>query len=212
MGARCKPGRGEHRRPPAGPAVAVVIAADHLLRDLLSAYVRGLLGVARVIEADSLEAGQAASALGADLVVWHVGNRAVGRGETEALVSGLGRPHAHIVLISSDPAAAAAARGLPGVAVVSPADGARGLADAIARWRRQAAPGGRGVRRATRLTARQREVVGLLARGLTTRMIAERLGISPRTVAVHRAAAAKRLRARTIAELLAIAVGHGLID
>jgi DNA-binding NarL/FixJ family response regulator len=43
------------------------------------------------------------------------------------------------------------------------------------------------------LTPRQREVARLVRRGMTSREIADRLGISPRTVEVHRAGIGHRL-------------------
>jgi DNA-binding NarL/FixJ family response regulator len=47
----------------------------------------------------------------------------------------------------------------------------------------------------TRLTRREREVMELLARGLTTKQIAFRLGISPVTARRHLGSAAERLGA-----------------
>jgi two-component system response regulator FixJ len=53
-----------------------------------------------------------------------------------------------------------------------------------------------------RLTPREREVLDLLADGLQHREIAERLGISPRTVEVYKARMMEKLQCRTLAEIL----------
>ena len=47
------------------------------------------------------------------------------------------------------------------------------------------------------LTAREREVAGLMADGLPNRLIAERLGISPKTLDIHRANVMRKLGAAT---------------
>jgi FixJ family two-component response regulator len=52
------------------------------------------------------------------------------------------------------------------------------------------------------LTPREREVVEAVVMGLTTREAAERFGISPRTVEVHRHSAMRKLHARNTAELV----------
>jgi len=44
-----------------------------------------------------------------------------------------------------------------------------------------------------RLSAREREVMGLMVKGLHNRLIAEQLGISPRTVEVHKARVMEKL-------------------
>jgi len=44
------------------------------------------------------------------------------------------------------------------------------------------------------LTAREQEVLGLTLAGLTSQQIAARLGVSPRTVAFHRANLWQKLR------------------
>lgn len=59
------------------------------------------------------------------------------------------------------------------------------------------------------LSDREREVMGLLVEGLHNRDVAERLGISPRTVEVHKARIMAKLEARNIAELIRIAGGPG---
>lgn len=52
------------------------------------------------------------------------------------------------------------------------------------------------------LTEREREVVGGLVRGLTNKQIGQELGISHRTVEIHRARAMRKLGAPTLAALL----------
>lgn len=52
------------------------------------------------------------------------------------------------------------------------------------------------------LTEREKQIVLLLTKGLLNREVGERLGISPRTVEVHRARAFKKLELHTISELI----------
>lgn len=54
------------------------------------------------------------------------------------------------------------------------------------------------------LSPREREVVAALAEGLPNKVIASRLGLSVRTVEMHRARAMARLQCRTFADLLRI--------
>jgi len=61
------------------------------------------------------------------------------------------------------------------------------------------------------LTARQRQVLELLARGWTTGAIARKLGLSPRTVDSHRVNLLKRLNVTTTAEAVRKAMLSGLI-
>lgn len=72
----------------------------------------------------------------------------------------------------------------------------------------------RGTRRPTRggragskkdipaLTPRQKQILRLVAEGLTNREIAHHFGISVRTVEVHRFNLMRRLRVRNVAQLL----------
>jgi RNA polymerase sigma factor (sigma-70 family) len=60
------------------------------------------------------------------------------------------------------------------------------------------------------LTNREREVMLLVAEGLTNREIGERLEISPRTVETHRERVMAKLRVRSVAELTRFVVEHGL--
>lgn len=52
------------------------------------------------------------------------------------------------------------------------------------------------------LTERETQIVSLLIKGLLNRKIGERLGISTRTVEVHRARTFKKLQVHTISELI----------
>ena len=52
------------------------------------------------------------------------------------------------------------------------------------------------------LTARQKEILKLVAQGHTNREIGEQLDISVRTVEVHRFNLMRRLRVRNVAQLL----------
>jgi RNA polymerase sigma factor (sigma-70 family) len=56
------------------------------------------------------------------------------------------------------------------------------------------------------LTGREREVMDLLVEGMHNRDVAERLGISPRTVEVHKARVMAKLGVRNLAELIRLSV------
>lgn len=62
------------------------------------------------------------------------------------------------------------------------------------------------------LTPREHEVLLLLSRGLTMRQMANRLGISPRTVETHMAKIYRKLDARTRVQAVSRAVSLGLIE
>jgi len=61
-------------------------------------------------------------------------------------------------------------------------------------------------RKVSKLTPRQREVLWLVAVGLSTKEVAKRLGCSPRTVEIHRGAMMLKLGARSTAEAVRIAI------
>jgi DNA-binding NarL/FixJ family response regulator len=63
-----------------------------------------------------------------------------------------------------------------------------------------------------RLTARQREVLQLVAEGCSNKEIATRLGISPKTVEFHRSGILQTLRLKTTADLIKYAVRHRLVS
>ena len=58
------------------------------------------------------------------------------------------------------------------------------------------------------LSPREREIAGLVAQGLRNPAIAERLGISPRTVEVHKARIMDKLGARGLDDLIRIMSGR----
>ncbi len=58
------------------------------------------------------------------------------------------------------------------------------------------------------LSAREREVLRLLAAGLATKQIAHRMELSPRTVEMFRRRIRQRLEANSIAEAVSIWMGH----
>jgi RNA polymerase sigma factor (sigma-70 family) len=52
------------------------------------------------------------------------------------------------------------------------------------------------------LTPREKEVFGVISQGLTHREIGDMLGISPRTVEVHKGRIMEKLGVKTLAELI----------
>ena len=64
--------------------------------------------------------------------------------------------------------------------------------------------------RLARLTPRERDVMAAMVRGLQNKMIAHELGISPRTVEIHRARLMAKLEASSVAEIVRISLQSGL--
>jgi DNA-binding CsgD family transcriptional regulator len=67
-------------------------------------------------------------------------------------------------------------------------------------------------RRISELTPRQRDVLLLVAVGMSNKEIAIELGLSPRTVEIHRKAMMIRLGARSTADAVRIAVYSGISE
>jgi len=61
------------------------------------------------------------------------------------------------------------------------------------------------------LSERERQVLGLVAEGLTNAQIAERLGLSRKTVDVHRTNLMRKLDIHDVTELVKFALRHGII-
>ena len=68
------------------------------------------------------------------------------------------------------------------------------------------------VQRGTSLTEREREVLGWLARGLSSKEVAQRLDISVRTVETHRANLMHKLGVKSVALMIQVALREGIID
>jgi len=60
-----------------------------------------------------------------------------------------------------------------------------------------------------RLTAREHEVLGRIAQGASNKEAGRELGISPRTIEVHRARIMEKLGAKNAADLMRIVLGKG---
>ncbi len=87
------------------------------------------------------------------------------------------------------------------------------LASAIEEARGAGRPAGRDETsgaRIARLTPREREMLVCLVGGDTNKMIGQKLGISPRTVELHRAQVMSRLNAANLAELIQTALAGGI--
>lgn len=65
---------------------------------------------------------------------------------------------------------------------------------------------------ASTLTARERQVLHLVADGLSNREMAEKLGLSPKTIDRHRTNLMEKIGVHSVAQLLAYALKEGLLD
>jgi two-component system response regulator FixJ len=68
------------------------------------------------------------------------------------------------------------------------------------------------LKRMSRLTPRQLEVLSLVAGGMTSRDIAQKLGISKRTVDVHRYLTGKIVGSKNVVQLIRTALRQKLIS
>jgi DNA-binding NarL/FixJ family response regulator len=98
-------------------------------------------------------------------------------------------------------------------AVRSVANGKRYLSPAIAQivLRQLKNPRLRGADGGDRLTLREREVLRLLTDGATSKDIAQRLGISPKTAQAHRENIKNKLGLRSTAEMVRYALKHKIV-
>lgn len=73
------------------------------------------------------------------------------------------------------------------------------------------APGAQSAReRLAALSPREREVLSRLLTGLSSKLIAKELGLSPRTIEVHRSNIKDKLQVGTMSEAMALAASAGM--
>lgn len=130
---------------------------------------------------------------------------------------------APIVMISADASVAHAVAAVKNGAfdyMVKPLDGrdmVKRVGNAIAAYERQAnaqvaRPVACGFPGQAALTPRERQVLNEIANGASNKEAGRRLGISPRTVEVHRARIMDKIGARNAADLVRIVLGGGHND
>jgi DNA-binding NarL/FixJ family response regulator len=61
-------------------------------------------------------------------------------------------------------------------------------------------------------TTRERQILALLAEGQTNKHVAKTLGLSVRTVEVHRMALMRKLGAHSAPEMMRVAIRRGLVE
>jgi len=63
-----------------------------------------------------------------------------------------------------------------------------------------------------RLTGRERQVLEQVAMGHPNKVIGYNLGISPRTVEIHRARVIEKMEARNLSHLVRLAIASGVVS
>lgn len=212
--------------PPASgvPVLRIVIADDHaLVREGLRATLEGMAGVQVVGEAaDGRAALDLVSQLQPDVLLADIGMPEMNGLAVLRTLREAGSP-VHVVLLtmydSEDHVAEALRHGAAGYLVKNSA--LDDLDKALAAVRRgeiytsasvaDKVPGARAKERAA-LTARQRDVLRLVARGHSSKEAARVLGLSAMTVETHRAQIMERLHIRDLAGLVRYAIRIGLVE
>jgi len=203
----------------------VVVADDHtLMRTSLRRVLEDAPGIEVVAEADDLTStAYRLAALRPDVLVLDL---QMADGSSLALVDDLSErmPQTRVVVVSMDDTLGFVQRALNAgaCAYVLKENADEELAEAV----RAAALGQHYVspplarrlsdaRRALtggRLSARETEVLRLIALGYTNLEIATQLGVSPRTVETHRAHVHRKLGKRTRSQLVGYALRQGLLE
>jgi DNA-binding NarL/FixJ family response regulator len=210
--------------------IRVLLADDHtLVRAGIQGLLKGLPGVEVVGEAgDGQEALRLAEALRPDLVLMDVGMPGLNGLEVAGRLATLD-PSIRVIILSMHTSEEYVLRALRagcagyllkasavaelevavravarGESYLSPAVSKRVVDDYVSRTGGATDP-------LDALTPRQREILQLAAEGHSSKEIAERLGVSYRTVEAHRAQLMERLGVHDLAGLVRFAVRVGLI-
>ena len=210
--------------------VRLVLADDHaLVRQGLRALLEKIEGVTVVAEVgDGRDAVNAAIVHEADIVMMDI--KMPGLNGLEALLRlRKESPHVRVVMLSMyagdeyfqmalDAGASGyllkdADRAELELALKSVANGETYLTHMVAQYAVQSSRDNKSRRLGTResLTSRQREILQLIVEGNTSKEIAARLSLSPRTVESHRADIMERLGVYDLPGLVLIALRAGLI-
>jgi two-component system, NarL family, nitrate/nitrite response regulator NarL len=194
----------------------VIVADSSLLRAGLVALASALPGVLVVAQHEYLDALDLPAVGGVDLVLWGLGEQAEGGPGAELLAT------TPTVLVVESAARvpellAAGARGVLwrdldgerlGAAIQAVLAGAtvldEGMVPVLLERKAAQAPG-------VELTPRETEVLGLMAEGLSNKLIAARLGISEHTAKFHVNAVLDKLGAETRTEAVVRAARQGLL-
>jgi two-component system, NarL family, response regulator NreC len=209
-----------------GGAIRIVLADDHAaMRESLRVLLDGEADIDVIAETDSLQA-----------VIGHINARRpdvlvldLGMGDHGSGIEALARLHreardTRIVVLTMNDDSAFAARALDNGAMglvlkdMADSDLPAAVCDA-SRAKRYVSPslaaklsGERGRPDGDKLTPREREVLRLIALGHTSVEIANKLGLSPRTIETHRARIHRKLGLDTRAELVHYALRHDLLQ
>lgn len=208
-----------------GP-IRILLADDHAaMRESLRALLDGEADIDVIAETDSLQSVMGhVRARRPDVLVLDLGMPTPGSGiEVLGRLTREARDTRIVVLtMNDDPAFARRAldNGAVGLVLKEMADSDLPQAvRAASRDRRYLSPllaarldGSKSSMNTDKLTPREREVLRLIALGHTSVEIAQKLGLSPRTIETHRARIHRKLGLDTRAELVAYAMRHKLLQ
>lgn len=208
----------------AGNPIRIVLADDHAaMRQSLRTLLDGETDLDVIAETDSLgSVMDQVRARRPDVLVLDLGmpDRGSGIEMLARLTRDLQDTNVVVLTMNDDPSFARRAldNGAVGLVLKEMADsdlpaairgawrGQRYLSPMIASKLGEAGPGARD-----KLTPREREVLRLIALGHTSVEIAEKLGLSPRTIETHRARIHRKLGLNTRAQLVNYALQHKLL-
>jgi DNA-binding NarL/FixJ family response regulator len=206
----------------------LVIARDPLVRSGLAAALATGADIVVSGQADGVDASAAVELHRPDVLVWDLGPDPAGAaGALDEHLRGYGRLGAGLVLLAPRELAisarqATAAAGLSGFALLNREAGtevllsglraaAAGLAVLDARLAGAVGPGDEDEAPVEPLTARELDVLQLMAEGLANKAIAARLGIGESTVKFHVNAILGKLAAQSRTEAVARGTRLGLV-